>query len=150
AFVCEVHSLARITVVTRKHQSCRCVDKHLAGLAAKESILLEVIDETSRVVHREEWVPAQATVESQACSCFPGVLNIHADVVRPFEIALALRLSDGVDSAEQKVRKSQAGQLPIETDRPVGELRVVLVGHAVDKVRANGNLMRATEVIQIL
>src|SRR5207248_2382749 len=93
--------------------------------------------------------PAQAAVECEPWSGFPGVLDIKTDVVRSFEITLALCLSDGVDASEQKVRESQTGQLAAETERAVGELRVVLVRHAVDEVCAKGNLMRPADVIEI-
>src|SRR2546427_8575879 len=65
SFVREVHSLAGIPIVAGKHHSRRCVDVHLAGLAAQESILLEMIDEASLMLHRKEGLPAQTAVQRQ-------------------------------------------------------------------------------------
>src|SRR5439155_7152409 len=100
--------------------------------------------------HGEIWLPPDTVVQRQFAIHFPNVRGIHADIYRAFMlVTIRAHLEHGRISRE-KICKSQAGRLAIESHTPVVERISIRVQPPQGRVNAQRDLVVSFDQAEIV
>src|SRR5262245_18929033 len=102
------------------------------------------------MLQRKVRLPTDASIQSQPRRRFPRVVHIKADVFGTFKVSLSICLFDCIHASHEAVRQAETCELPVEADRSICELRVVLICNSSNEIAAKRDLMATVNPIDIL